>query len=417
MQGNFVTRLWPPNQQQSLNHVSPSSVTYLPLPSLSRDIPNFLAHVHAIISPWHASKASSSGIMHVVNSTDSAASNPGPIKPNKSYLQEISSSPGVIKNRPALPASRPRSIVPLEGRCFRCLSRSHRRRDCREPLRCKSCLRYGHSSVSCRSHAVFTESISNPSQPSSQPSSLLDRNMEFNADLLAGLDRQEEDLSGIPVFHHPVHGAAPYPPPTEQIIIGPIDFTDFLQPENIDEIFAGLEDIGEVNLPIVDMRLFDNVALASLFPHTETPAPIIRAALSSELNSSFFRLVQCSQASALVIFRTPHMCLIATNTAQFEIDWEGTSFVVSIIPHDMTGNRIRLDQGFLVNLEVLDFPVEYWCKELIAAAFYPFSPVIIIEQLCLTGSNFSAISLCLNIRQAWLPRRILINAGPEGIMF
>jgi hypothetical protein len=96
---------------------------------------------------------------------------------------------------------------------------------------------------------------------------------------------------------------------------------------------------------------------------------------------------------------------------QIEIEWEGVEYVVSLAPHDMTDNRISLDQGFLVNLEVLDFHLEYWCKELIAAAFYPFGSV------CLTGTDFSAISLCLNIKQAWLPRRILINAGPEGIMF
>jgi hypothetical protein len=241
--------------------------------------------------------------------------------------------------------------------------------------------------------------------------------MEFNGDLIAGLDRQGEDHSGILVFHHPVHGSAPFPPPTEQVIAGPIDFTDFQQPENLDEIFAGLDDLGEVNLPIVDKRLLDNIALASVYPHTESPAPIIRAALNSELNSSFFRLVQCTQASALVVFRTPHMCTIATNISQIDIEWEGVSYVVSLLPHDMTDNRICLDQGYLVNLEILDFPMEYWCKELIAAAFYPSGSVVIIEQLCLTGYDFSAISLCLNIRQAWLPRCILINVSPEGIMF
>jgi hypothetical protein len=160
---------------------------------------------------------------------------------------------------------------------------------------------------------------------------------------IAGLDCQEEDHSRIPIFHHPVHGSTPFPPPTEQVIAGPIDFTDFQQPENLDEIFAGLDDIGEVNLPIVDKRLFDNIALASVYPHTESPAPIIRAALSSELNSSFFRLVQCTQASALVVFRTPHMCTIATNISQIDIEWEGVSYVVSLLPHDMTDNRICLD--------------------------------------------------------------------------
>jgi hypothetical protein len=128
--------------------------------------------------------------------------------------------------------------------------------------------------------------------------------MEFNSDILVGLDHQEEDLARVPVFHHPVHGVVP-PPPIEQVILGSIDFTDFHQPENINDIFAGLDDIGEVNLPIIDKRLFDKIALASIFPHIEASTPIIRAALSSELNTSFFRRVQCSQTSALVIFRPP----------------------------------------------------------------------------------------------------------------
>jgi hypothetical protein len=75
----------------------------------------------------------------------------------------------------------------------------------------------------------------------------------------------------------------------------------------------------------VDKRLFENIALASIYPTHDIPDPIIRAAISSELNTSFFKLVQCSQASAMVIFRSPSMCLTATNITQFEINWEGTS--------------------------------------------------------------------------------------------
>jgi hypothetical protein len=172
--------------------------------------------------------------------------------------------------------------------------------------------------------------------------------MGFNADLLDNLERHEEDSSGIPVMHHLVHGPAPFPPPAEPVLAGPIDFTNFQQSENIDEIFQGLDDIGEVNLPVVDHRLFDNIALASIYPHADIPAPIIRATISSELNTSFFRLVQCSQATSLVIFHTPTMCLIATNTAQIEIDWEWVHYIVSLVPHDMTDNRITLDKGYLV---------------------------------------------------------------------
>jgi hypothetical protein len=108
------------------------------------------------------------------------------------------------------------------------------------------------------------------------------------------------------------------------------------------------------------------------------------------------------------------MCLIATNNAQIEIDWEGTHYTVSLAPHDMTDNKITLDKGYLVNLEILNFPIEY-C--FIAQAFYPFGSVIIIEQLCLTGTDFSALSLCLNIRQRWLPWCIMLNAGRIGMIF
>jgi hypothetical protein len=83
---------------------------------------------------------------------------------------------------------------------------------------------------------------------------------------------------------------------------------------------GGLEDIGEVNLPSVDKRLFKNIALASIYPSHDIPVPIIRAAISSELNTSFFKLVQCSQANTLIIFRTPAMCVTTTNISQFKID-------------------------------------------------------------------------------------------------
>jgi hypothetical protein len=101
------------------------------------------------------------------------------------------------------------------------------------------------------------------------------------------------------------------------------------------------------------------------------------------------------------------MCLIATNTAQIEIDWEWVHYIVSLVPHDMTDNRITLDKGYLVffvkkgylvNIEIQDFPIEYWFKDFIPQAFYPFGSVIIIEQLCLMGSDFSTLSLCLNIK-------------------
>jgi hypothetical protein len=70
--------------------------------------------------------------------------------------------------------------------------------------------------------------------------------MEFNSDLLAGLDRHHEEYSGSPIMHHPVYGPAAFSTPAEPVQVKAIDILDFERPENIDEIFAGLEDIGEV---------------------------------------------------------------------------------------------------------------------------------------------------------------------------
>ncbi|XP_052168287.1 uncharacterized protein LOC127784913 isoform X2 [Oryza glaberrima] len=43
-----------------------------------------------------------------------------------------------------------RFLSHMEGKCFRCLSTSHKVIDCRDPLRCWFCLGFGHLSSSCR---------------------------------------------------------------------------------------------------------------------------------------------------------------------------------------------------------------------------------------------------------------------------
>jgi hypothetical protein len=66
----------------------------------------------------------------------------------RSYLQALTSSPLKNPSAPIIPPPQ-QAITSLEGRCFHCLSPTHRRKDYREPLHCKSCLRYGHSSETC----------------------------------------------------------------------------------------------------------------------------------------------------------------------------------------------------------------------------------------------------------------------------
>jgi hypothetical protein len=221
-----------------------------------------------------------------------------------------------------------------------------------------------------------------------------------------GLDQHHEEYSGVLMMHHPV-----YDPSRVHRLPG------LQAPNDINDIFAGLEDIGEATLPIFDKHLFENIALAFIHPYNDTGAPIIRDALSVELSTSSFRLVQCSQANTMVVFGTPAMCPIATSKPPIEFEWEGESYTICLNPHDMTDNRISLNKGYLVNIEIMDFPLEYWSKDFITAAFYPFGDVIMIEQSSLAGIDFDSLSLCLNLKEAWLPRRVMLNARTVGTIF
>jgi hypothetical protein len=50
------------------------------------------------------------------------------------------------------PPRRPRHpfcLPPAPSRCFRCLTADHQVRDCRDPVRCRGCSRFGHRHKSC----------------------------------------------------------------------------------------------------------------------------------------------------------------------------------------------------------------------------------------------------------------------------
>jgi hypothetical protein len=144
---------------------------------------------------------------------------------HKSYPLALTSSSSDIN--PPHPSSsvRLKAIHSLAGRCFRCLSTTHLRKECREPLRCKHCLRYGHSSEPCRDNPSSSTSNALDLIPHTQP--CFPSIKESNADIVMSLDRHEEEFSGALVMHHPVFGPARFPAPSELIYTGPIDITNF----------------------------------------------------------------------------------------------------------------------------------------------------------------------------------------------
>jgi hypothetical protein len=46
--------------------------------------------------------------------------------------------------------------------CFRCLSTDHLDSQCRDPIKCASCLRSGHISTHCKSYQVTRSSTAKP---------------------------------------------------------------------------------------------------------------------------------------------------------------------------------------------------------------------------------------------------------------
>jgi hypothetical protein len=78
----------------------------------------------------------------------------------KTFLQVLfSSAPAPINIADGKRSRRSRSLPPSQNQCFRCLSTDHLVAACRDPVRCRSCLRHGHRSYSCEMAGTFSRSL------------------------------------------------------------------------------------------------------------------------------------------------------------------------------------------------------------------------------------------------------------------
>ena len=76
------------------------------------------------------------------------------------YLRALlSAAPAPIKCTDGRKFRRARSLPPPQSQCFQCLASYHHVAACREPVRCRSCLRYGHQSFSCSMAGSFPRSL------------------------------------------------------------------------------------------------------------------------------------------------------------------------------------------------------------------------------------------------------------------
>ena len=74
-------------------------------------------------------------------------SHPGTARP---YLEaHLSAAPAPAKMAVACKLRRAHSLPAFHNQCFWCLASDHHVDACRDPVRCRECLRYGHRSATC----------------------------------------------------------------------------------------------------------------------------------------------------------------------------------------------------------------------------------------------------------------------------
>jgi hypothetical protein len=127
---------------------------------------------------------------------------------HRSYLEVLVTSPAI---KPPLTLTRISPITILSGHCFRCLAKNDKRKDCREPLCCKACLQFSHSSEVCKRNLSVNSLSIMPHISDLKHLCLAIGSMEFKSDLLAGLDRHQKEYSGSPIMHHPSMDQLPFP--------------------------------------------------------------------------------------------------------------------------------------------------------------------------------------------------------------
>nr|CAB3483870.1 unnamed protein product [Digitaria exilis] len=106
---------------------------------------------------------------------------------------------------------RAHSLPPPHTQCFRCLATDHLVASCRDPVRCRACLRNGHRSTSCCMAGSLSSAIwprrsarSPSSEDSSSPPPANRRRHLLLSEQLGSLPPSTDAGAGAPLFHSPL---------------------------------------------------------------------------------------------------------------------------------------------------------------------------------------------------------------------
>ncbi|KAG2606605.1 hypothetical protein PVAP13_4NG061865 [Panicum virgatum] len=328
----------------------------------------------------------------------SAPSHPGTARP---YLRALlSSAAAPIKTADGSKLRRARSLPSFHNQCFRCLATDHHVEACRDPVRCRQCLRYGHRSGACSmvgqsafwariaQRAAFTSSDDSPSPPRPRAPVPLVRSRlgprRSGALRRSTVGPQARELSLLlpppspnvapsPVtstIHHPCphrarHAATPFFP------VRPA-------PPAGDDSADG-HDFAEVHMPAVDMEPCRRLAYAFVEPECADPGLFIRTALEQRGGDPPVRLAASSYGSMMVVFR--HLFFREETLRRGPLQLSG--HILRLVCHEEADFRFVCRYRRLAVLAATNFPPEHWTRERITRAFHVYGQVCCVDKECL----------------------------------
>uniref|UniRef100_A0A8I6WKR3 Uncharacterized protein n=1 Tax=Hordeum vulgare subsp. vulgare TaxID=112509 RepID=A0A8I6WKR3_HORVV len=149
-----------------------------------------------------------------------------------------------------------------------------------------------------------------------------------------------------------------------------------------------------VFMPHVSLEHIQNLAFAYVNPPHPSPQAMIRRALLTGAGNPQVALRASSQGAGLVVFGSAYERELSVLSSPFNCPFNS----VHLVRHDDTENRFLFDLGTVCALNLEDFPIEYWFPDTITHSVVPFACPILIDPVCLTGVDYSAVLISVKSR-------------------
>ncbi|CAL4919663.1 unnamed protein product [Urochloa decumbens] len=319
-------------------------------------------------------------------------------------LKALTTPPCTPINRDAHPRLRhTRSLPPAKARCFRCLATDHLVAECREPQRCRSCLRFCHRSSTCpemsgsssrflweRLRGRNSRSLSADGEDATPPPPTWSAAAR-SAWRSPTIDRRSEhDRSPSPVRRERSRSPVRFRDATlSDHLRGPRLWRDATPyPWSIPSSVGSSSRLPsvEVHAPPVTLEPSRRYAYAFIDPPCADPALFIRRALERCGGDPAFRLAPSSHGAMMVVFLHPFLRekTIRRGTITYPPGAPAPiQHTLHLVRHEEADFRFVCYYKRQVEVSATNWPPEHWNAPTIRAIFEKIGHVCCIDPTCL----------------------------------